>query len=199
MYKIIGADGNEYGPVSAEQLRQWLAEGRINAQTKVRPEGATEWKLFSDLPEFAAAVPSGPPPTMAIIPASGSAAQEQVNGPAIGLIIVAILGFMLQAAALAFNIAGKSLLPATQMQNEAWVNMFSGAIGVVSNIIAILVSGLILFGGIQMRKLDSYGLAMTASIVALIPCISPCCVVGLPIGIWALVVLSKPEVKSAFH
>jgi hypothetical protein len=50
-----------------------------------------------------------------------------------------------------------------------------------------------------MRKLDSYGLAMTASIVALIPCISPCCVVGLPIGIWALVILSKPEVKSAFH
>jgi hypothetical protein len=40
---------------------------------------------------------------------------------------------------------------------------------------------------------------MTASILALAPCISPCCLVGLPIGIWALVVLSKPEVKSSFH
>jgi hypothetical protein len=40
---------------------------------------------------------------------------------------------------------------------------------------------------------------MTASVIAMIPCISPCCIVGLPIGIWAMVVLSKPEVKSAFH
>ena len=39
---------------------------------------------------------------------------------------------------------------------------------------------------------------MTASILAVVPCVSPCCLVGLPIGIWALVVLSKPEVKSQF-
>ena len=51
----------------------------------------------------------------------------------------------------------------------------------------------------KMKKLESYGWAMTASILALAPCISPCCLVGLPIGIWALVVLAKPEVKSAFH
>jgi hypothetical protein len=40
---------------------------------------------------------------------------------------------------------------------------------------------------------------MAASIIAMIPCVSPCCLLGLPIGIWALVVLMKPEVKSAFH
>jgi hypothetical protein len=50
-----------------------------------------------------------------------------------------------------------------------------------------------------MKKLESYGLAMAASIIAMIPCVSPCCLLGLPIGIWALVVLMKPEVKSAFH
>ena len=42
MYKIIGADQKEYGPVSAEQLRLWIAEGRVNGQTSVWPEGATE-------------------------------------------------------------------------------------------------------------------------------------------------------------
>ena len=57
MYKIIGADQKEYGPVTAEQLRQWLAEGRVSAQTQVLPEGATEWKALGDLPEFAAAAP----------------------------------------------------------------------------------------------------------------------------------------------
>ena len=41
MYKIIGADGKEYGPITSEQLRQWMAEGRANLQTRVLPEGAT--------------------------------------------------------------------------------------------------------------------------------------------------------------
>jgi hypothetical protein len=50
-----------------------------------------------------------------------------------------------------------------------------------------------------MKNLQSYGLAMTASIVAMIPCISPCCILGLPFGIWALVILNRPEVKAAFR
>jgi hypothetical protein len=50
MYKIIGADLKEYGPVSAEQLRQWMAEGRVNGQTKVQAADATEWKAMADLP-----------------------------------------------------------------------------------------------------------------------------------------------------
>ena len=36
MYKIIGANQTEYGPVSAEQIRQWIAEGRVNAQTSAQ-------------------------------------------------------------------------------------------------------------------------------------------------------------------
>lgn len=56
MYKVIGADGSEYGPVSADQLRQWIAEGRANAQTKVQPEGSTEWTSLGTLAEFADAL-----------------------------------------------------------------------------------------------------------------------------------------------
>src|SRR5262245_5952582 len=61
MYKIIGADQKEYGPVSSEQLRQWIAEGRVNTQTKVQVGG--EWRFLSDVPEFADALSrrSGPP------------------------------------------------------------------------------------------------------------------------------------------
>jgi len=198
MYKIIGADQKEYGPVTPEQLRQWITEGRASLQTKVLPEGATEWKAIGDLPEFAAAS-SGTVPVMPSIPAPSSAGAEQVNGPAIGLIVVAILGVILQIISLIFNLAGASFLASSQMPREAWANMFSGTIGVVSGIIGILVSGLILVGAMKMKKLESYGLAMAVSIIAMIPCFSPCCLIGLPIGIWAVVVLSKPEVKSAFH
>ena len=55
MYKIIGADKHEYGPVTTEQLRQWIAEGRANSQTEVQPEGSTEWTTLGQLPEFAGA------------------------------------------------------------------------------------------------------------------------------------------------
>jgi hypothetical protein len=198
MYKIIGADQKEYGPVSADQLRAWIAEGRVSLQTQVLPEGATEWKTVGDLSEFATAT-VGPLPTLPSIPAPGPMAADQVSGPAIGLIVVAILGVIVQIAALIFNLVGASFLASSQMPKEAWANMFSGTIGVVSGIICILMGGLILFGALKMKKLESYGLAMAASIIAMIPCISPCCFIGLPIGIWAVVVLSKPEVKSAFH
>jgi hypothetical protein len=33
----------------------------------------------------------------------------------------------------------------------------------------------------------------------MIPCTGPCCIVSLPLGIWALVVLMSPDVKAAFH
>jgi hypothetical protein len=56
MYKIIGADQREYGPVPVEQVRKWLAEGRANAQTKAWSEDGSEWKTLADFPEFADAL-----------------------------------------------------------------------------------------------------------------------------------------------
>lgn len=53
MYKIIGGDGREYGPVSAEQLRQWIREGRANANTQAAAEGSNDWKPLASFPEFA--------------------------------------------------------------------------------------------------------------------------------------------------
>ncbi len=63
MYRITGADGKEYGPVSADQVRQWVAEGRANAQTLVQAEGRTEWKPLAVYPELTmpSAGPTPPP------------------------------------------------------------------------------------------------------------------------------------------
>ena len=52
-YNFIGADGQKYGPVTAEQLRAWVAEGRANAQTLAQPEGSTEWKSLAQFGDFA--------------------------------------------------------------------------------------------------------------------------------------------------
>jgi hypothetical protein len=199
MFKIIGADGKEYGPITADQLKQWIAEGRANQQTKVLADGATEWKTLGEIPELAAALPITT--TVApMMPASVMSAADQVSGPAVGLIVTAILGFLLQAAALAMNLLGVGIGAMQGLgARDSWVSMFSGTLGAVGSVIGIVVSALILYGALKMKKLEDHGWAITASILALAPCISPCCLVGLPIGIWALVVLAKPEVKSAFH
>ena len=52
MYKIIGADGQQYGPVSAEELRAWIAAGRANAHTMTQAEGSPDWKPLANYPEF---------------------------------------------------------------------------------------------------------------------------------------------------
>jgi hypothetical protein len=68
MYKIIGADGREYGPVSTGQLRQWIAEGRANGQTQTFAPGATEWRPLGAQPEFAGQFALPVPPVMGPLP-----------------------------------------------------------------------------------------------------------------------------------
>jgi hypothetical protein len=57
----------------------------------------------------------------------------------------------------------------------------------------------VIFAALKMKDLTQWSLAVAASILVMIPCISPCCLIGLPVGIWSLVVLMRPDVKAAFH
>jgi hypothetical protein len=68
MYRIIGGDGNEYGPVTAEQMRQWITENRVSGDT--RAQGADGvWKTLREFPEFVEILP--PPPMAGIPPVQG--------------------------------------------------------------------------------------------------------------------------------
>ncbi len=62
------------------------------------------------------------------------------------------------------------------------------------------VVGLVgLLGGIRMVRLRGYGLAMTGAILTAIPFISPCCLVGQIVGLWAMIVLMSTDVRAAFN
>ena len=61
----------------------------------------------------------------------------------------------------------------------------------------LLMSILMMIGARSMRKLGSYGLAVFAAILAVLPW-TPTFLIGLPMGIWALMVLKQPDVKAAF-
>ncbi len=97
MYKLLGVDQREYGPVSEAQVREWITQGRANAQTKLQPVGLTEWKPLADFPEFAEALrASAPPPPRPPIPGilapMAGAAQPKTSGLAITSLVLGVLG-----------------------------------------------------------------------------------------------------------
>ena len=94
MYRIIGADGREYGPFSGDQLRQWVAESRAHASTPTLAEGATEWKPLGSLPEFSmlfAASAQAPAASAAFSPATASG--RRTNGLALAGFILGLCSF----------------------------------------------------------------------------------------------------------
>jgi len=200
MYKIIGADGREYGPVSREQLRQWITEGRVNADTRVRSEGGGDWKPLRAVPELAPA--TGIPPIFPVTPLADSAATLQlVRGPAIFLLVLALLDILASLLGIVMSCLPTSFLtvPNLPQQNVELQRQLSLLFGLPTNAAGLVIALVCLFGSLRMLKLKSYGLALTSALLMLLPCGACCCCVNVGAGIWALVVLSKPEVKAAFQ
>jgi hypothetical protein len=80
--------------------------------------------------------------------------------------------------------------PAQKLANR----IVSIGVGVVFSLIGLFV----LMAAIQMARRRTYGLAMAGSILAMVNIGNACCCLGLPFGIWALVVLARPDVRAAF-
>ena len=214
MFKIIGADQKEYGPISVEQIRQWIRDGRLNPTTPAQREGATDWQQLSAYSEFADLFQIAPTasPTATYAPSAAPGvmpsgpvydAASGIKGPAIALIVVAVLGIayhLFEAfAVLLFRGASMAtnMPPNMPPETQHLIEMIQGPLGAAVYLIAAAVSGFLLFGSIKMLKLQSHTLAMVTCIVALLPC-GCCCVFSLPFGIWGLVMLNRPGVKSQF-
>ena len=87
MYRILGGDGKEYGPVTLQQLQQWVAEGRVNLQSRVQLDGNTDWKPLAEYPEFQPAPATAAPPPLPTPPVGAS----KTIGLAITSLVLGIL------------------------------------------------------------------------------------------------------------
>ena len=120
--------------------------------------------------------------------------------PAIALIVVATLGL----CASAFNIVYALIADAPPIDPNlpAWTqDMQKQSVGPVAAAIQsvfLLLNIVILIGAIQMLRFKMWGYSLTASILAMINIGTCCCILGLPVGIWSVVVLSQAPVKNAF-
>ena len=150
MYKIIGADGRTYGPATAEQLRQWIAGGRANAQTQALADGATEWKALAALPEFAGHfAPLTPPVIGPLRPGISTAGPlPKTNSFATAGLVFGILSLTC-CCACPFNILGLvfSLIGLTQINRHP--ELYEGR--------GLAIAGLILSGA---SLVFGFGLAL---------------------------------------
>ena len=129
-------------------------------------------------------------------------AAQRVAGPATALMVTAILGLVLQVGATIINLFSLGMGHAIRHDQINGLSFTVGdgsGINVASGIVGIIIAVVVLLGAMRMKRLESYGFAMASAILAMIPCFSPCCLLGLPFGIWALVVLSDGSVKAAFR
>jgi hypothetical protein len=109
MYRIIGADHREYGPVSAEQIRQWMKEGRVNGATLMQAEGVPGWRPVATFTEFGVPPPHPPtahPPTAPAGTPTYVPATAGTNGNAIAGLILGILSLTCLCAGLPIGVVG---------------------------------------------------------------------------------------------
>src|SRR5580693_3326356 len=128
MYKIIGTDGKQYGPIGAEQIRRWLAENRVNAQTLAQADGVQEWKPLISFPEFASEFKNMPPIAP---PVDASRASSKIPAGICG-ILLGSLG--IHKFILGYTGAGLIMLMSTLLT--------CGLAGIVTHVIG-LVEGII--------------------------------------------------------
>lgn len=155
---------------------------------------------MSDMPPPPPHQPYQPPPSFQPPPPGGvGGAAQRVQGPAVGLLVTGALGILTALVSLLMNIAGMGMSGLAGDQSAMAANVLSGGVGILFALVGLCSASFILWASLQMRKLEKRQLAFIASIVAMIPCISPCCIIGLPIGIWSLIVLNEPAVQQAFR
>jgi hypothetical protein len=118
----------------------------------------------------------------------------RVSAPAIGLIVTGVLGIIFVVLGmLMVGVVGLAAF-ADPSSRDA---LPSVGVSMGFGVIALALSALTAYAGWQMRQLRSWGLCMAGAIVGMLPC-SGCCLLGLPIGIWAIIVLIDNETKQAF-
>lgn len=229
MYRVRGADQNVYGPIAAETVRQWIAERRLNRDSQVCREGEEVWQPLGQVAEFSEALsggsalgmgsPGGPIPALPTVGGGafqapfGGAEREavlaQTKPAAICLIVfgcVMLLFALVNVVTASLGVgkgqaqelpaeAPEFLKQAMRFQTDMPAAVQYGLIA-----LSMVVFSLVVLGGVRMLKLKTWGLALTAAILVMIPCFtSCCCLLGLPLGIWVILLINKPEVRRQFE
>jgi hypothetical protein len=143
-------------------------------------------------------------------------ALVRVNLPGLFLIMAGVLNglfgiLLVNRGMQTFRMTAEEVREALPQENAAELEKhgislrlfqhFAGGCFLAWGGLALVGSWFIFYGGVNLRSLNYYWLAVSGSVLAVVPGISPlgCLRVGEIIGIWALTVLLKPDVRTAFR
>jgi hypothetical protein len=158
--------------------------------------------------------PDLPPPEYGAPPpsASGRDPLRLVRPPAIALIVISGLSVLMTGATLAiYALIPKLVEEIEKMQKDMGTSnpimktfsaFSSPRITIAMAAVGIVLSLFVLVASIQMVRARSYGLAVAAAVVEILNVVSlGCCCIpfNVGIGIWALVILLRDDVKAAFR
>jgi predicted Zn finger-like uncharacterized protein len=121
--------------------------------------------------------------------------------PAICLLVIALLGLLASTFNVVYALTAQPPQPVPN-QPEFFRQMQQGAVGPKAAILQgtfVVVNLVIVLSAIQMMRRQTYGLALTGSILAMINIGTLCCLLGLPVGIWSVIVLCMADVKDSFR
>lgn len=120
--------------------------------------------------------------------------------PAIFLIVLGVVGAVLSTLSTfaAIYLEPPPAAPNVSEEMRAFREGAFGTLAAVTQGIFILVNLTIITGGLMMAQCRNWVFALVACILAIINFGSFCCVLGLPVGIWGIVVLSMDDVKKTF-
>jgi hypothetical protein len=142
MYKIIATDGREYGPISGVQLRQWIAEDRVESRTPVFVDGAKEWNFVGLLPEFANCfAPAMPPvglPHGQMRQTSSSATTGLICGILAWVLFCCCCGFPFNLLGLVFSLIGLAQINQHPELYEGRGQAIAGLVLSISSLLLIL-------------------------------------------------------------
>lgn len=150
MYKILGSDQKEYGPITGDQVRQWITERRLHAQSLVRLDGSLTWLPLVQLPEFSAALAASGPAVMPVAPVTPRTNPMAITGLIMG--IISLPAFLICCAGFPFNILGIvfSAIGLAQIKKNPEVEQGKGLAitGLILSIltVALFVLGILFFG-----------------------------------------------------
>ncbi len=125
----------------------------------------------------------------------------KVRVPAICLLVVGSIGLL--ASIVNIMIAVVSPPPVVDPNATEFMQGFQqgqvGPVAIVIQSVFTIVNLVIMFGAIQMIRIQTRILAIIASIMSILNVGTCCCILGAPVGIWSLIVLSKSNVIALFE
>ena len=166
-YKIIGADGKEYGPVALSELQKWVGEGRITGATQVSRSDQQGWSTAASFQELGVRDSTGPAP-VAAPSAADPVLERQLKGG--GSWFYWIAGLSLVNSVVALSGSGTRFilgLGITQIFDELAKGMGSGAGLAVAVVLDLLAAAVFVFFGVFANKRHTWSFIVGMALYAL--------------------------------